>query len=86
MKLKIESDAQGNTLTFIDEGIGIPENDLPHIFQPFYRASNSTSSRGHGIGLSLVHKIIQIHNGEIKVESKLLQGTRFIVFLPSHSV
>jgi signal transduction histidine kinase len=82
MRLVLICSRQGNTLKFIDNGIGIPEADLPHIFEPFYRATNSSSSRGHGIGLSLVHKIVRIHKGQISVKSKLGQGTRFTIIFP----
>ena len=58
-----------------DKGIGIPETELNNLFQPFYRASNAFAYRGSGIGLSLVQKIVAIHNGEINVTSKIGKGT-----------
>ena len=69
-------------LTFKDQGIGIPDAELKNIFQPFYRASNVKKKRGHGIGLSLVEKIILLHHGSISVHSKLKKGTEFIVLFP----
>ncbi|SDL98857.1 Signal transduction histidine kinase [Catalinimonas alkaloidigena] len=66
-----------------DHGIGIPTNDLAHLFKPFFRASNAQpAARGHGIGLALVQKIIDLHGGSIAVNSTLGQGTTFTVLLP----
>jgi len=67
-----------------DNGIGISEEDLKHIFEPFYRSNNTRKISGHGIGLSLVNKIIQLHQGQIKVESKLDVGTKIIVDFPAN--
>lgn len=69
-------------LSFKDEGIGIPDDELNNIFQPFYRASNVKRKRGHGIGLSLVEKIVLLHNGTISVKTKIKKGTEFIIKLP----
>jgi signal transduction histidine kinase len=64
-----------------DLGVGIPSNELTSIFLPFKRASNVKFKGGFGIGLSLVHKIIELHNAEMKVYSKENEGTRFeIIF------
>jgi signal transduction histidine kinase len=62
-----------------NEGKGIPANDLPYIFQPFFRGENTASSKGYGIGLSLVERIIQIHNGQISVVSVPDSYTEFTV-------
>lgn len=67
------------TLTFTDRGIGIPEEDLPHIFEPFYRGGNKNYAEGYGIGLSLMHKIITLHKGRIHVKSQTGNGTTFVV-------
>jgi len=61
-----------------DSGIGIPEKDFTQIFDPFF----STKDKGSGLGLSIVYKLIEAHQGEIKVESKEGEGTKFIIFLP----
>ena len=53
----------------IDNGIGIPENDLPKIFNDFYRASNTESIKGTGLGLSIASAILEIHGGKISMES-----------------
>ncbi|MEX0981121.1 MAG: sensor histidine kinase [Bacteroidales bacterium] len=67
---------------FSDSGIGIPEEEMNLIFQPFYRGSNVQDSGGHGIGLSLVEQIISIHQGTIDVRSEPGEGTEFELTLP----
>ncbi|GAB3955897.1 HAMP domain-containing sensor histidine kinase [Spirosoma harenae] len=69
-------------LRFIDNGYGIPSADLPHIFEPFYRSENTMTVKGHGIGLALTDRIIELHKGTIKVESVLGKGTTFCITLP----
>ena len=61
-----------------DSGIGIPEKDFNQIFDPFF----STKEKGSGLGLSIVYKLVEAHQGEIKVESKEGKGTKFVIFLP----
>ncbi|MGY0037265.1 sensor histidine kinase [Pedobacter sp. NJ-S-72] len=65
-----------------DSGIGISEDDLKKIFQPFYRSANALNFPGYGIGLSLTNNIVRQHNGSIRVESILGQGTVFSISLP----
>ena len=67
-----------------DSGIGIHPDDLPFIFERFYRADKSRTREtgGSGIGLALVRQIVMLHNGRIAVESTLGQGTTFTVILP----
>lgn len=69
-------------LTFSDNGYGISADDMPHIFEPFYRSENTMTIKGHGIGLALTAKIIELHRGQIKVESELGKGTTFRISLP----
>jgi PAS domain S-box-containing protein len=66
-----------------DSGIGIPAIDKPHIFEPFYRGSNIDSISGTGLGLSIVKTLVGLHCGDIKVESQVGTGTKFIVTLPA---
>lgn len=70
-------------LVFSDKGIGIEPADLKQIFEPFHRGRNAVSFKGHGIGLSLVNRIIKMHGGDIKVESKINQGTTVTVLMRS---
>jgi signal transduction histidine kinase len=62
-----------------DTGVGIAPENLTKIFELYY----TTKERGTGVGLSMVYRTVQIHNGEIDVESTLGQGTTFIVVLPA---
>jgi PAS domain S-box-containing protein len=79
------------TLTFEDEraifviqdqGIGIPQEDLPHLYESFHRATNVGNLQGTGLGLAIVKKCVDIHQGEIFVKSELGVGTTFTVVLP----
>ena len=65
-----------------DNGIGIPEEDIHNIFEPFFRASNSSDFKGTGLGMSIVKQCVVIHGGKIEVESVLNKGTRVIVRIP----
>ncbi len=65
-----------------DKGIGIPVDELNKIFEPFYRGQNVQKTRGHGLGLSICKKIVQIHKGHITVTSTANEGTTFTVILP----
>jgi signal transduction histidine kinase len=69
-------------LIFQDEGLGIPEKDLPYLFDRFFRVQGSRSGEGTGLGLGIAKWIIDQHNGRIKVESELGHGTRFTIYLP----
>ena len=64
-----------------DNGIGIPEENLPHIFTRYYK-QNSTNKKSTGLGLSIAHDLIEIHHGKIEVESKINEGTTFTITLP----
>lgn len=85
-KVVIEAVAdRGNVILSIkDSGIGISEEDLPHIFERFYRADKSRNrmTGGAGIGLSIVKSIVDAHDGVISVNSEISKGTEFKVYLP----
>jgi signal transduction histidine kinase len=68
-----------------DTGKGIQEDDLPHIFEKFYRSDKSRATPGNGLGLSLVQSFVKAHNGEISVKSRPGEGTTFTVILPRSS-
>ena len=69
-------------ITFGDNGIGIPENEIQKIFDPLYRAANAKKKMGHGIGLSIVQKIIHLHKGNISIISQVNIGTTVTIQLP----
>lgn len=66
-----------------DKGIGIPDSELKYIFQPFYRVNHTGGAGGFGLGLSLAHRIIKLHKGEITVSSRPGEGTLFRIILPA---
>ncbi|GAB3523059.1 sensor histidine kinase [Emticicia fontis] len=68
---------------FVDQGSGISEEDLQHIFEPFYRSVNTHEVSGHGIGLPLTKRIIEIHRGKISIESEVGNGSTIIIILPT---
>jgi signal transduction histidine kinase len=80
--VKITYDIQTVELKFIDEGIGIPEEEIKYIFEPLYRTKNSMGQAGSGIGLSIVNRIALLHQAKIDVHSVLNKGTVFHIVLP----
>ena len=72
-------------LNVSDTGTGIPESELPRIFERFHRVegAKSRTHEGTGIGLALTHELVRLHGGTIRVESTLDKGTRFIVQVPA---
>jgi PAS domain S-box-containing protein len=68
--------------TIQDQGIGIPPEDFPHLFESFHRATNVGNIQGTGLGLAIVKKCVDVHDGEISVKSEVGVGTIFSVTLP----
>ena len=85
-KIEIKCEKKDNyvEVSVRDEGIGIPQEDLENIFKEFYKIDNPLQKevKGTGLGLSLVRNIIKAHRGEIWVESKAGEGSKFIFTLP----
>ncbi|MDT8991527.1 ATP-binding protein [Curvibacter sp. APW13] len=80
------SDTDGGIcITVSDHGIGIPASELPHLFEPFRRASNVGAISGTGLGLSIVKQATELHGGRVRVDSQPGQGTSFEVLLPLRS-
>lgn len=81
----VKQERDSAVLKVIDTGVGIHEDDLPHIFDRFYRASKSRSrgsTPGYGLGLSIAKHIVVMHNGTIAATSKVGKGTTFTITLP----
>ncbi len=72
-----------NSLRFelLDHGIGIPESEIEKIFEPFHRASNIGAVEGTGLGLAIVKLMVELHRGTISVQSKINEGTKFMVII-----
>jgi two-component system phosphate regulon sensor histidine kinase PhoR len=68
-----------------DNGIGVPEDDIPRLFERFYRVDKGRSRKmgGTGLGLAIVKHVVMIFNGDISVSSAFGKGTRFTINLPS---
>ena len=66
----------------IDNGIGIAEKDLPHVFERFYMADRSRTGGGTGIGLAIAKHVIEAHHGKITAQSIEGEGSTFSIFLP----
>ena len=84
-KVYVKAEENGNDIlvSVKDEGIGIAAEDIPHIFEGFYRGkSGQAAASGHGIGLAVTRQIIEAHQGSIAVESEPGKGTTFLVRLP----
>jgi two-component system NtrC family sensor kinase len=73
-------DSETIRIDISDNGIGIPGDDIPHIFEPFFSTKHDTS--GIGLGLAIVHGIVKSHNGKIEVKSDLGKGTTISITLP----
>jgi signal transduction histidine kinase len=69
-------------LRFSDAGVGMTEEELRNLFTLFYRGGQESMAEGHGIGMALARKIVQLHRGRIAVHSEAGQGTTFVVELP----
>jgi len=82
VKIRLLAENNKVIVSITDEGIGIPESELQHIFEPFFRASNTHNYEGHGVGLPLTLNIIRLHRGSIGIRSDVGKGTEIKVFLP----
>jgi two-component system sensor histidine kinase/response regulator len=83
-KVHLKTERQGDMIlvSVKDSGIGISPEDLPHIFEGFYRGQSGKAIAGHGIGLAVSRQIVDAHGGSITVDSELGKGTTFVVGLP----
>jgi two-component system OmpR family sensor kinase len=74
-------------VTVRDTGMGIAPEDLPHIFEPFYRSRDAVAAQihGSGLGLSLVRQVVEAHGGRVSVQSAPGNGSAFTIYLPCAS-
>jgi len=81
VQISLKTDDTAISVLIRDFGLGIPEADIPFIFEPFYRVDKSRAKNtgGYGLGLSLTQKIIEAHKGKLEVKSVLGEGTEFII-------
>jgi two-component system, OmpR family, sensor kinase len=84
MRIVEEDDSVGVEVT--DNGIGISEDQIPHVFERFYRAEGARSPEGLGLGLSIARQIAEDHRGSIEVRSKPGEGSTFIIRIPRSKV
>ncbi|KAA1302212.1 MAG: HAMP domain-containing protein [SAR202 cluster bacterium] len=84
INIDIQDNAQDLKISITDSGVGISKENLPRIFDQFYRVDGSRSSvtGGAGLGLTIVKKLVEAHNGSVDVSSEVGQGTTFTVSLP----
>lgn len=87
IEVKINTFKNEFILSVKDNGVGIPAEDLPHIWERFYQSksqkNNNRKKQGSGLGLAIVKHLVQLHDGKIHVESKLGLGTTFYVYFPA---
>ncbi len=85
--IQLKEDAHATHITIKDDGLGIPEEDLPFIFDTAYRSSSKLTShrKGSGLGLAIVKRIVNQHEGAIRAESIVGEGTAITVDLPLYT-
>jgi PAS domain S-box-containing protein len=79
VRLQVRAVGAHTVFDVVDEGIGIPTHEIPHLFEPFHRASNVGNIHGTGLGLSIVKKAVERHGGKVEVRSSQHNGSHFTV-------
>ena len=84
IEIDMQKTANNVQITVADNGRGIPETELPFLFEPFYRVDKSRSKKtgGFGLGLSICKQIIEAHKGTIEIQSEQDKGTTVFISLP----
>ena len=82
VRVSLGASAQQIILVVKDKGIGIPENEIKYIYDPYFRASNTNPFEGYGIGLPITRNVVNMHQGEMNVTSVLEQGVTVEIKLP----
>jgi PAS domain S-box-containing protein len=83
-RLSVDHDQDVAVIEVTDSGIGIPQADVPRLFEPFHRAGNVDALPGTGLGLPIAKQVIELHGGTIDVETEMDVGTTFRTTLPLH--
>ena len=85
ISIKLMNTADGIEISVSDKGIGISKSNIEKVFETFYRVptGNIHNVKGNGIGLSYVKKIVEAHNGWVRVKSKIGEGYTFVIYLPN---
>ncbi|HEU0292883.1 MAG TPA: response regulator [Anaerolineales bacterium] len=85
VSLAVDAEQDAISVHIKDNGYGIPADDLPHIFDRFYRVREGATNdiKGNGLGLAIVKSVIEAHGGQVTVESELSEGSTFSIWLPS---
>ena len=81
--ISLEKDGDDIRLEIFDNGPGIPEDAIPHLFERFYRVDAARTKKGSGLGLAIVKWIVSQHGGTVSVESRVGEGSVFTIILPS---
>jgi signal transduction histidine kinase len=81
VEVSVRRTEQAIELSVSDTGVGIPEADVPHVFDRFYRGQNANAMQGDGLGLAIVQSIAQAHGGAFRVVSEVGQGSTFMIEL-----
>ena len=84
IRIKLFKEGDVITAEITDRGIGMDQQTISHIFERFYQGDRAHASEGNGLGLPLVKRIVELCNGNIRVESQYGKGTNFIVTLPEN--
>lgn len=82
VRFSVTEQEDGVLFEISDEGIGIPEEELEQLFEAFHRCSNASAIPGTGLGLAVVKRSLDVHQGTIEVDSRVGRGTRFAVRVP----
>lgn len=85
VRIEVITEQQRIVIIVADKGIGIPEKEQQYVFEPFFRASNTSDFQGHGVGLPLTLNIIRLHKGSIGISSEEQKGTEMRIILPIYT-